>query len=307
MACGNFLRNFAVLYALCMLLAGIGWSCSRSDSSSSDAITLGTFNMEWLGDASSDDRKPRTDADIALLASIVRDTDADVLAVQEIENDQALKRLLDVLPEYRAVLGVGGGKQHVGVLYRSSVSVQRVEERWLWTETKDTVSEKAKPNPTRGGLVLRSAAGNVRWTMMVIHLKSTSRADSTPELVARSRLIRQAQSAAVRLWTDSVMQRGEYAIVVGDFNDSPERKRSTLDTLANAPNLTFVTGGLPSCAYAGLTGIDHIVVSPSLQKRVVAGTLHTVNFRAELPEPLAKRVSDHCPVVVRISVNSTAR
>jgi endonuclease/exonuclease/phosphatase family metal-dependent hydrolase len=314
MACGNLLRKIAVAWLLCsvvvIILTGIVVSCAQQQPPA-ETITLGTFNMEWFGDNSPDDRKQRTESDVALLASIIRDTDADVLAVQEVENEQAMQRLLQSLPEYRFVLGTTGGKQHVGVLYRSSVSVQRVEERWLWMETSGTVSEKAKPNPTRGGLVVLCTADNTCWVMMVVHLKSTSRADSTPALVERSRVIRQAQAVSVRSWTDSVTRRGEYAVVIGDFNDSPLKKRSTLDTLKrplkSTSKLTFVTEGLRSCAYSALAGIDHIVVSPSLQQRVIAGTLHTVNFRAELPDALAKRVSDHCPVVVQLNVGHRVR
>ena len=60
--------------------------------------------MEWFGDNSSDDHKPRTDADDRLLAQVIHDTDADIRRA-EIEISQAMERLLRLLPEYRYIIG----------------------------------------------------------------------------------------------------------------------------------------------------------------------------------------------------------
>ncbi len=277
-----------------VLLNVVSYGCTTTIKQPPVRVTLGTFNMEWFGDNSSDDHKPRTNADDALLAEVLRDTDTHVLAVQEIENTEALKRLLRLLPEYRFVLGSTGGKQHVGFLYRPPVEIDSVQE---------LVAIAVEEGRTRAGLLVRCRVGAIHWLMLAVHLKSTSRADSTPALEERSRTLRRLQVAQIRAWADSVLEKTkeQNVIILGDWNDSPRKKQNALDTLKSALRLTFLTSDLMSCSYSALPAIDHIVVSDSLLRHVLPGTLRTVNFRAMLPDKEVQRVSDHCPVVVQIS------
>jgi endonuclease/exonuclease/phosphatase family metal-dependent hydrolase len=288
------MRHIVTESLLLCLLSVVLSSCTTVAKQAPARITLGTFNMEWFGDNSSDDHKPRTVADDALLAEILRDTDADVLAVQEIENPEALKRLLRLLPEYRFVLGSTGGKQHVGFLYRPPVEIDSAQEL-----TAIAVEE----GRTRAGLLVQCKVGAIHWLMLAVHLKSMSRADSTPALEERSRTIRRLQAAQIRGWADSVLEKTkeQNVIILGDWNDSPRKKRNALDTLKSAARLTFLTSERMSCAYSGLPAIDHIVMSDSALLHVLPGTLRTVNFRAMLPDKEAQRVSDHCPIIVQIS------
>jgi exonuclease III len=288
------MRHIVTESLLFCLLSVVLSACTTAAKQAPERITLGTFNMEWFGDNSSDDHKPRTVADDVLLAEVLRDTDTDVLAVQEIENPEALKRLLKFLPEYRFVLGSTGGKQHVGFLYRPPVEIDSVQEL-----TAIAVEE----GRTRAGLLVRCRAGSIYWLMLAVHLKSTSRADSTPALQERSRVFRRLQAAQIRAWADSVLEKTkeQNVVILGDWNDSPRKKQSALDTLKSALRLTFLTSDRMSCAYSALPAIDHIVVSDSLLRHVLPGTLRIVNFRAMLPDKEAQRVSDHCPVVVQIS------
>lgn len=277
-----------------VLLNVVSYGCTTTIHQPPARIALGTFNMEWFGDNSSDDHKQRTVADDALLAEVLRDTDADILAVQEIENPEALKRLLRLLPEYRFVLGSTGGKQHVGFLYRPPVEINSVQE---------LAAIAVEAGRTRAGLLVQCRVGAVHWLMLAVHLKATSRADSTPALKERSRELRRLQVAQMRSWADSVLEKTkeQNIIILGDWNDSPRKKQSALDTLKSATRLTFLTSDLMSCAYSGLSAIDHIVMSDSALRYVLPGTLRTVNSRAMLPDKEAQRVSDHCPVVVQIS------
>lgn len=287
--------SLCVIFFLSVVLGCLLQSCKVTPEQVLERTTVGTFNMEWFGDNSSDDRKPRTGADDRLLADAVRCADADILAVQEIENTQAMERLLRLLPEYRCIMGASGGKQRIGFLYRAPLQVTMLGE---------VHSLAVEDGRTRAGLLVQCAIGKARWLLLAVHLKSTSRADSTPALVERSRFLRRAQAEQLRVWADSVLQKGGNSniLILGDCNDSPHKKQSTLDTLVNFSRLVFLTGEMRSCTYSALPTIDHIIVSDSLLRRVVPGTLRAINFRAALPENEAKRVSDHCPIVVQISL-----
>ena len=287
----NFLPKLLAAWCLVIVCAG----CSAETTPKT--LTLATFNMEWLGDNTPDDRKIRTEADMKLLAEVLRDTEADICAVQEVENDAAMKRLLAYLPEYRFVLGATGGKQHVGFLYKAAA---------LDVKTLGEVASIAvEPERTRAGYLLQIQQGKAKWLFLAVHLKSTSRADSTRELEARSRELRRLQAAQLRVWSDSVLQADSLVrlVMVGDFNDSPKRKNTSLDTLKNAPHLVFLTRDNTSCTYEGLPAIDHIVCSTQAVKRVRQGSLYTLNLHAMLKEQEVKRVSDHCPVICRFDVS----
>jgi endonuclease/exonuclease/phosphatase family metal-dependent hydrolase len=298
MVCGNFLQKLREFFLLELLVYTI--VCSACQESPQTSITIGTFNMEWLGDNTADDRKPRTTQDLLLLASAIRDTEADILAVQEIENEQAIKKLLAYLPEYRFVLGESGGKQHVGFLYKTNLEIQPLGE---------VMSIAVEPNRTRAGLLVQYQSGARKWLLLAVHLKSTSRADSSTELRERSRELRSLQSAQIRAWSDSIQTRDSlmHVVILGDFNDSPIKKniqkKTTLDTLKNAPHLVFLTSQMHSCTYEALPTIDHILCSTQAMKRFVWGSLHTVNTHVMLTEPDAKRISDHCAVVCQFDVS----
>ncbi len=286
--------SLCVIFSSSAVLSCLFQSCKGTPEQAPERITVGTFNMEWFGDNSSDDHKPRTDADDRLLAQVIHDTDADILAVQEIENTQAMERLLRLLPEYRYIMGASGGKQHIGFLYRAPLQAT------MLGEVRSLAVEEGR---TRAGLLVYCTIGKTRWLLLAVHLKSTSRADSTPALIERSRLLRRTQAEQLRIWTDSVLQKGNdnNIIILGDCNDSPHKKQSALDTLVNSPRLSFLTYEMRSCTYSALPTIDHIVVSDSLLRCVLPGTLRAVNFRAALSEKEARRVSDHCPIVVQIT------
>jgi endonuclease/exonuclease/phosphatase family metal-dependent hydrolase len=292
MVCGNFLRRVRELFLFELVLCSlICTSCQKtSEHPANTRLTIGTFNMEWFGDNTPDDHKPRTAQDIMLLAEVVRCAEADILAIQEIENEQAMKRLLEYLPEYSFVLGTSGGKQHVGFLYKSDLAI---------TPLGEVTSIAIQSNRTRAGLLVQCQVGAQKWLLLGLHLKSTSRADSTPELEQHSRELRSLQAAQVRAWSDSVLAADSLAhfVILGDCNDSPMKKKSTLDTLKNSPYLVFLTSQMRSCTYEGLPAIDHIICSKQAIKRFARGSLHSLNTHAMLKEHDAKRVSDHCPVV----------
>ena len=85
-------------------------------------ITVGTFNLEWLGDGHRD-RKKRTQRDYANIARIIEEIDADILGLQEIENQMALKKLLKYLPDYGFIIGTTGGAQKLAILYKKSLTI----------------------------------------------------------------------------------------------------------------------------------------------------------------------------------------
>lgn len=270
-------------------------SCQSSRTAYADQVVVGTFNIEWLGDGR-DDMKPRTDDDCKRIADVIDRCGADVLGVQEIENAAALKRVLAHLPGHDGFVTELDIKQNVGVVFRKGLDVKRTAVYMPLTLDIPRM---------RPGLVVTCRKGAFDWTMMVVHLKSTSRADSTDELRDESRRIRGKQSAMLRSWADSIVRSGQEndVLIVGDLNDfTGRRENATLTPLLASRELTFLTGTLKSCRNPNWYVIDHVIASRSAMNRLVVGSERVEDIRSFIDEREASKVSDHCPVTVRFSV-----
>jgi endonuclease/exonuclease/phosphatase family metal-dependent hydrolase len=281
-----------ILVATAIAILALSGGCQTGGLAPDSTVAIGTFNIEWLGDGA-EDQKPRTDAECLLIADVIARTNVDVLGVQEIENAAALKRVLRYLDGYDGFVVDAGIKQNVGVIYRTSVDV-----RIAGSYTPLTVG---KPG-MRPGLVLQCRKGSFDWTMMVVHLKSTSRFDSTNQLREESRQIRSTQAGILRAWSDSVISAGaeKDVLIVGDFNDfTGRRQQATLTPLLESETMAFLTGSLRSCKNPQWTTIDQVVASTSARERFIKGSEYMEDLSAFLPEEARGSVSDHCPVIVR--------
>ena len=270
------------------LLAG----CATNRSAPDGTVSVGTFNMEWLGDGAGD-RKQRSDADYLRIADIVIKSGADVLGVQEVENEAALRKVLRYCPDFDGMVLEGETDQNVGVIWRKTVKVDSIGP---------FDGLVVQPKRSRPGLVMRCRYEGFDWLMMVVHLKSTSRYDSTNQLRELSREIRAKQAEALRRWTDSVVAAGaeKDVMIVGDFNDAPMRKTMpTLTALVESPSVRFLTRDLKSCGRGDRPAIDHVLTSTQAAERAIESSVRMEDFHEFLDKAEADKVSDHCPVIVR--------
>ncbi len=287
-----------IISVICTVAAIIIRRCSPSETVPQyvgNVVRVGTFNIEWFGDGNND-RNPRSNDDVKRVADVIKDSLVDVLGVQELENDAAMQRLLQFLPEYTGFI-LKSGSQNVGVLHRQSIAVQSLGEYSAVAITKGR---------NRPGLLLQCKAGNFDWLMMVVHFKSTSRYDDTEEKRENAIETRQKQSAAVRQWVDSVIALGKEKdlIIVGDFNDAPANKETALVPLLQSSQLSFLTANLTSCKNAKWNVIDHIVVSTSAKNRSRPDGMIVLNQHQRYGKEVSGKISDHCPILVPFDVTA---
>lgn len=275
---------------LIILASVLFFACSKTPTLDviDSEIVIGTFNIQWLGDGIKDNVE-RTDADYKRIAELIIETKADVLGIQEIENAIALEKLMKYLPEYNYKLGSNGWKLNLGVIYKKDVEISNSGE-YL-----PVIVEK---NRTRPGFYFTAKKGNFDWLMMVVHLKSTSRYDSTDEMRQRSYELRKMQAKVLRNWADSVTTKTteKDLIIVGDFNDNPTKKGKNLQKLIDG-GINFISQDLTSCKNILWTSIDHVAVNADAMKRYKFGSVTSHNFYKYLTENEIDKVSDHCPVV----------
>ncbi len=232
----------------------------------------------------------------------------DILALQEIENSEALKKIISLIPDYNfEILDPNrlnsssssfnsNNKQNLAVVYKNTITINSSN-----AYDKLSINKKSRP-----GFLLNIKNGNYEFDMMIVHLKSTSRYDSTAYMKEESRKMRFLQAEIISNWADSMMFRAgkKELVILGDFNDYPTRKNNmTLEPIVNNSNLYFLTKNTTSCSNSNWLSIDHIVVSSETKKRFVPNSVFMYNFYSSLPDEKAVRISDHCPVSVQLYTN----
>lgn len=260
--------------------------------SADNFITVGTFNIEWLGDGI-DDQKLRTEEEYTAIARVIKEMNLDILALQEIENQSALNHLMKYLNGYKSVVTNSGGKQNLALLYKSNIEVFDIQEYSPLEVIKDR---------TRPALIASIKKDNFDFRIMIVHLKSTSSHDDTPELKQKSFEIRKSQVNLISHWIDSCMVHSKEKdyIILGDFNDHIQKPNSQLKHLAQNKYLECVTKDLKSCLRNDWSTIDNIFISKNVSKRVMKGSLANEYFRSYIPKKFNNLISDHCPVYFKL-------
>lgn len=299
--------------SLRVLLIGLA-ALLLPDLATAQTLRLATWNMEWLVSAQTSrtaraaclgGARPelpcdvaldqvRSSADYAALAGYARDLDADVLAIQEVEDEATAAK---VLSGYRFCLTGSRAPQNVGFAIRRGLSF-RCEPDYM---------PLALGGRLRRGAVLTLFPGTGNETrLLAVHLKSGCARDRRkPNASACSQW--QQQLPLLSQWVNA--QTGRYA-VLGDFNRElgPADPNGLLATLQRAANgrLTDAAGTarFASCwpGQANATGIDHILLGGGLQTLALPGSYGRLHYRSS--DVRRYRLSDHCPVSIRLRFSS---
>ena len=268
------------------------WLVSAQTSRTARAACLGGARPSLPCDVALD--KVRSSADYAALAGYARELDADVLAIQEVENQDTAAR---VLPGYRFCLTGSSAAQNVGFAIRRGISF-RCEPDYL---------PLALGGRLRRGAVLTLFPGTASETrLMAVHLKSgCPRNRRKPNVSACSQW--QQQLPLLSQWVSA--QTGRYA-VLGDFNrelggGEPDGLLATLQQagrgrLIDAAGDTRYVSCWPGQSNAN--AIDHILLGGGLQSSVVPGSYGRLGYRSS--DVRRYQLSDHCPVSVQLRFSS---
>jgi endonuclease/exonuclease/phosphatase family metal-dependent hydrolase len=232
----------------------------------------------------------------------VRLFDPDILAVQEVDGEEALLRVVDtdvydVHVSARPKPSDMNGKQNTGFAYKKGLTVQEQPDvQTLDVTTDGTLRRGTRIDVTHNGHT---------FALMSLHLKSGC-VDATSSGSACTTL--EKQIPRLEDWIDDAAGGAMPFIVLGDFNRrlnvSGDTVWAELDDAqpANA-DLTAITENMPiSCQEnTFIEFIDHIV----FDKRAIAFADRTsfrhMTFR-QADKPVWDKISDHCPVMVEMWV-----
>jgi endonuclease/exonuclease/phosphatase family metal-dependent hydrolase len=268
-------------------------------------ITVATFNVENLYDAwddpyANDEGTPvKSRADLEKLAKVIRDIDADVLSVDEVENRGILEEFNRIFLKdmgYTVVLFEGNDVRGIDVALLTRLPVGAVTSyRHLRFMT-----DNGEPQSFQRDLlqVRLEPPGAAPMDVFLVHLKSKEGADDT------GLPVRMAEAKSARKILDEVLARDANArfVVCGDFNDLPDSEplkvffgsgptalRSFHEELPAEQQVTYNKEPYRSM-------IDFILCSPAMAKCYVPKSFHII---AGTEETIG---TDHNPVVVKFKI-----
>ncbi len=271
-------------------------------SADPNEIVVATFNVLNLFDEVDDPyhadegtrTKPREE--LENLAATIRKVNADVIALQEVENRGYLERFNKVfLPDmgYRHVVHFEGNDgRGIDVALLSRAPIGEVTSRRHLTFTEPDGVERQFNRDVPAITVLPPVGDPLE--VWVVHLKSkASGADS-------SEPIRLAEATQIRKLLDEKLEEDPTARIVltGDFNDtldSPSLKTilgSGAKAMWAAPT-TDTSDSILDPEQAGWEPIDFITCSPALAKLYFEGSCQKMRAPADMDG------SDHDPVFAR--------
>lgn len=274
-----------------------------------EPLTVATYNIEnyTLADRTTADgvyRKeyPKPENEKAALRTVIRQINADVLALQEVGGEDYVRELQrDLKSEgtdypHAVVLMAADTDRRVAVLSKRPFAgvTKHADLRFKYFDGVETVR--------RGLLEVRVTKEGGEIALFVVHLKSryTERTDDPGAALQRAGEAVAVRDRVLTVFPDPVTAR---FLIVGDFNDGRTSRpvRAMLER-----GQTKITDWLSAADSRGhvwshffrkddsYSRVDHVLVSPGLWSRIKGGTgrIHD--------SPEVGVASDHRPVVVVI-------
>lgn len=273
-------------------------------------VKVATFNILNLFDDvddpyTGDDTTPaKPRHEMERVAETLRKINADVVALQEVENRGYLQRFVDVfLPDmgYEHVVLLDGPDPRgidVALISRLPIGAVTTHQHVVFPGVASTQSFE------RDLLAVRiEPPSHESFEVWVLHLKSNydGRAHAEPIRVAEARKVRDMLDVRFAAEPDARI------VLCGDFNDTADS--ATLKTIiaTGATAMFDTTGNFPKerrITYnkePHRTQIDFLLLSPTLRERYVGDSFDIVDGSVETVG------SDHNPVSISLNLSSEAK
>ena len=265
---------------------------------SADVIRVATWNIENLRETSGEGKNPRYEQDYRRLGKYVKLLDADIVALQEIENEAVLRRVFD--PKlYRFFISTRQAKsrRRTAFAVKQEIPVKRYQDLFSGPERRGVL---------RHGVDIEITVNERSIRFLSVHLKALC-----PEhpLTREGKACKYLASQIFTLqeWVNQKISNGTPFIVMGDFNHPMSGRYDSFwsqinDGELNGDNLVRATDGFSSKCWDGRRSVyvDHIIYDIQVKKWVVAGSFKQLLY--EEPGRMKKLLSDHCPISVMLNV-----
>ncbi len=266
-------------------------------------LKLASWNIAWLTLRQPGDPElprslePRSARDLQLLAAYARRLDADIIALQEVDGPEAAAQVFD--PRHYAFhFAEESDVQRVGFAVRHGLRV---------TRNPDLAALDLRPRARRSlrrGVDITVEAGAQHLRLLAVHLDAGCHSDALDLSQICDSLGQQARILAQ--WVAARQREGVAFALMGDFNRRMSRPDDDmLRLLQSAAPLLRVTEGSSSPCWArrggGTPFIDHIMLGGAARQWWQRDSLRVMVYAEQAPE-YRNRLSDHCPISVRVKL-----
>ncbi|PWS36971.1 hypothetical protein DFH01_08800 [Falsiroseomonas bella] len=286
------MRRF--LLVLLLLLAAPAWATQE--------VKLATWNIAWLTlkpEGHPDlprEIRPRSTEDIRLLRGYATRLNADIVALQEIDGTAAAERVFDPAT-YAIHLTSESDTQRPGFAVRRTLRMTRHPDL-----AELDIRAGARRSLRRGADITVEGEG-WRLRLLSVHLDAGCRDEPLQANPSRDceGLARQARILA--RWAEARQREGVAFAILGDFNRVIGRNDDFIRIVTEPAPLLRPTEGFSTPCWADSRGgrpfIDHILLGGPARDAVVPNSMAVMAY-AERDRSFRQRLSDHCPVSVRL-------
>lgn len=258
-------------------------------------LKIATWNLNWLTTRQGGDMglpadvKPRSEEDFALLARYARDLNADIVAIEEVDGFSAASK---VFP--RDLYSIHMTHDHV--VQRVGIAVRR----GLHYDINPDLTALSEHH-LRSGADITLHLGTLDIRVLAVHLKKGCRDIPMPRATSQSCTELRAQIGPLADWIAARSAEGTPFVILGDFNRWMDGSDTFLAGLRQAAPLTRATEGHSSPCWGRENFIDHILAGGPASAWMRPETLRVLTYR-ETERSWEDRLSDHCPVSVRLEI-----
>lgn len=261
-------------------------------------LKIATWNLNWLTTRPTGspglppDVKTRTPEDFDLLRQYALELDADVIAVEEVDGREAAAKVFP-LDRYSIHMTRDRVTQRTGLIVRRGLRYD------INPDVTAIAGNPAARLRSGADITLQLPAGTLR--LLAVHLKSGCQAQPLSTSNRRSCVELRDQIQPIKDWIAARTADKTPFLVLGDFNRWMDGRDQFLAALRQAAPLSRATQGHSSPCWGAETFIDHILAGGPARDWMRADTLRVLRYRETGPE-WKERLSDHCPVSVRLAV-----
>ncbi len=288
---GDTLRTIkSVTFALALLSVVTGARASE--------LKIATWNLNWLTTRAAGARglpadvKARTEDDFEKLRQYADVLKADVIAVEEVDGRAAAVK---VFPADKYSIHM----THDHVVQRTGLIVRRGLHYDLNADFTALAGNPEAHLRSGADITLHLPSGSLR--ILAVHLKTGCHSRPLDNASNRACVELAGQIEPLRDWIAARSAEKMPHLVLGDFNRHMDGHDPFFAALTQAVPLRRATEGHSDPCWGGGAFIDHILAGGAAIDWMRPDTLTVLRYRETEPE-WKDRLSDHCPVSVRLAV-----
>lgn len=266
-------------------------------------LKIATWNLNWLTDRPAGDPElpadvqPRRQQDFDLLRQYAAQLNADVIAMEEVDGPAVAARVFPA-DKYSIHMSHDRVVQRVGIAVRRGIR---------YSVNPDVSGfDVDRGGQLRSGVDITLNLEPTPLRLLALHLKTGCFDHRLTGRLRGSCAELREQMTPLLEWISARRAEHTAFVVLGDFNRHMDGKDQLWSALQRTAPLLRATEGHSSPCWGGEAFIDHIILGGAARDWLEDDTLRVLTYR-ESGDEWKERLSDHCPVSVRLHLPDPGR